>query len=63
MSADSARTIKRIEAREILDSRAFPTVEATVYLDGGLCGRAGVPSGASPGAREANWLRAGAYKR
>jgi len=51
--------IERIHAREILDSRAFPTVEATVALSGGATGTAAVPSGASTGEREAVELRDG----
>jgi enolase len=46
-----------IIAREILDSRGNPTVEAEVVLDGGAVGRAAVPSGASTGAHEAVELR------
>ena len=42
-----------IIAREILDSRGFPTVEVDVVLDSGAFGRAAVPSGASTGSREA----------
>jgi len=42
--------IERITGREILDSRAYPTVEATVILENGGCGTAAVPSGASTGA-------------
>jgi enolase len=45
--------IKSITAREILDSRGNPTVEADVILNNGICGRASVPSGASTGSREA----------
>jgi len=48
--------IRRVEAREILDSRGNPTVEVDVALDKG-CGRAAVPSGASTGAFEAVELR------
>jgi enolase len=48
-----------IMAREIMDSRGNPTVEADVVLDGGLTGRAAVPSGASTGTREAVELRDG----
>ncbi|PPJ40454.1 phosphopyruvate hydratase, partial [Pseudoxanthomonas sp. KAs_5_3] len=44
--------ITRIHAREILDSRGNPTLEAEVTLAGGGCGRAAVPSGASTGSRE-----------
>ena len=42
-----------IQAREILDSRGNPTVEAEVFLESGAHGRAAVPSGASTGTREA----------
>jgi enolase len=52
-------TISRIWAREVLDSRGNPTVEAEVTLAGGGFGRALVPSGASTGALEANELRDG----
>jgi enolase len=52
-------TITEIYAREILDSRGNPTVEADVTLAGGSCGRAIVPSGASTGALEAVELRDG----
>ncbi|WP_421621107.1 phosphopyruvate hydratase [Alkalilimnicola ehrlichii] len=52
-------TIKQIKAREILDSRGNPTVEADVILDSGVMGRAAVPSGASTGTREAVELRDG----
>lgn len=45
--------IAEIRAREILDSRGMPTVEACVRLENGGCGRAAVPSGASTGAHEA----------
>lgn len=48
-----------IRAREILDSRGNPTVEADVHLAGGAFGRAAVPSGASTGALEAVELRDG----
>src|SRR3972149_935374 len=51
--------IEAIFAREILDSRGNPTVEADVYLAGGEMGRAAVPSGASTGALEALELRDG----
>lgn len=51
--------IKQIIAREILDSRGNPTVEADVILESGIRGRAAVPSGASTGAREAIELRDG----
>lgn len=49
--------ITSIHAREILDSRGNPTLEADVYLAGGACGRAAVPSGASTGEHEAVELR------
>ncbi len=52
-------TIESIEAREILDSRGRPTVEAEVYLAGGAQGVAQVPSGASTGTFEAHELRDG----
>jgi len=52
-------TIARIHAREILDSRGNPTLEAEVTLQGGAFGRAAVPSGASTGSREAVELRDG----
>ncbi len=48
-----------VRGREILDSRGNPTVEVDVTLDGGARGRAGVPSGASTGEREALELRDG----
>ncbi|TMA37994.1 MAG: hypothetical protein E6J79_08570, partial [Deltaproteobacteria bacterium] len=49
--------IETVSGREILDSRGFPTVEATVTLAGGAHGTAAVPSGASTGQREAVELR------
>ena len=52
-------TIERVHAREILDSRGNPTLEADVVLSGGFTGRAAVPSGASTGSREAVELRDG----
>ena len=52
-------TIERIQAREILDSRGNPTVEADVFLDDGVMARAAVPSGASTGEHEAVELRDG----
>ncbi len=55
--------IRSITAREILDSRATPTVEATVTLEGGAQGTAAVPSGASVGKFEAHELRDGDPKR
>jgi enolase len=53
----SSTTIAAIHAREILDSRGNPTVEADVRLEGGAVGRAAVPSGASTGEHEAWELR------
>ncbi len=55
--------IKEIRGREILDSRGNPTVEADVTLDDGSTARAGVPSGASTGTREAVELRDGDKSR
>ena len=55
--------IKEIRAREILDSRGNPTVEADVMLSGGVMGRAAVPSGASTGEHEALELRDGDRNR
>ena len=52
-------TIKHVHAREIIDSRGNPTLEAEVTLDTGHVGRAAVPSGASTGTREAVELRDG----
>jgi enolase len=49
--------IQKIIARQILDSRGNPTVEAEVFCDGGFVGRASVPSGASTGKHEAHELR------
>ena len=49
--------IKKIVAREIIDSRGNPTLEAEVFLESGIKGRAAVPSGASTGSREALELR------
>lgn len=49
--------IKEIKAREVIDSRGNPTVEADVILESGVVGRAIVPSGASTGSREALELR------
>ena len=48
-----------VVARQILDSRCFPTVEVEVYLEDGTMGRAAVPSGASTGIYEAVELRDG----
>lgn len=52
-------TIVEVLAREVLDSRGFPTVEVEVLLEGGAMGRAIVPSGASTGSHEALELRDG----
>lgn len=54
--------IKDVRAREILDSRGFPTIEAEVILTSGVIGRARVPSGASTGSREAMELRDGGLR-
>jgi enolase len=56
-------TIVDVVAREILDSRGLPTVEADVLLESGVMGRAAVPSGASTGEREAIELRDGDTER
>ncbi|MFN7609653.1 MAG: hypothetical protein ACK5QX_01765, partial [bacterium] len=56
-------SISAIHAREILDSRANPTLEVEVTVEGGAVGRAAVPSGASTGAHEAIELRDGDKKR
>ena len=55
--------ILKIKGREILDSRGNPTVEVDVILEGGACGRAAVPSGASTGTQEALELRDQSEKR
>lgn len=55
--SSSNRAIVRIHAREILDSRGRPTVEAEVHTASGYIGRASVPSGASTGTHEALELR------
>jgi len=55
--------IKKVHAREILDSRGNPTVEVDVTLADGSAGRAGVPSGASTGVYEALELRDGEKSR
>ena len=62
MSAATATKITKVHARQVLDSRGNPTVEADVYIDGaggGVQGRAAVPSGASTGEHEALELRDG----
>jgi len=58
-STQKMPTISAIKAREILDSRGNPTVEADVHLSNGIVGRAAVPSGASTGEHEAVELRDG----
>ena len=55
--------IQKVHAKKILDSRGNPTLEAEVTLEGGILGRAAVPSGASTGEREAVELRDGDKKR
>ena len=59
MTHPSPLAISQVHAREILDSRGFPTLEAEVTLQSGVVGRAAVPSGASTGKREALELRDG----
>ncbi len=54
-----ATKISKVRARQVIDSRGNPTVEADVVLDGGALGRAAVPSGASTGEHEALELRDG----
>lgn len=61
--SESRTRIESIRAREILDSRGNPTVEADVRLAGGAWGTAAVPSGASTGENEALELRDGDAKR
>jgi len=53
----SANTISKVTAREIIDCRGWPTVQADVWVDGKLKGRADVPSGRSTGTHEAHELR------
>lgn len=60
---NNATAIKDIRAREILDSRGNPTIEADVILADGTIGRAAAPSGASTGSREALELRDGDQSR
>lgn len=55
--------IEVVHAREMIDSRGEPTIEATVVLEDGSCGTASVPSGASTGQYEAHELRDGDRKR
>ncbi len=61
--SNTSSMIKDIVAREIIDSRGNPTVEADVILESGVMGRAAVPSGASTGEREAIELRDGDPER
>src|SRR5512140_617039 len=63
MQGEQMTSIVDIVAREILDSRGNPTVEADVLLESGVLGRAAVPSGASTGSREAIELRDGDPQR
>jgi enolase len=56
-------SVEAVHAREILDSRGNPTLEVEVLLSGGVSAKAGVPSGASTGSREALELRDGDAKR
>lgn len=63
MRSDKDLRIVEIKAREILDSRGFPTIESDVVLECGVIGRAAVPSGASTGIHEALELRDGDNKR
>ncbi len=58
-----AAKIIRVNARQIIDSRGNPTVEADVVVEGGILGRAAVPSGASTGEHEAIELRDGDKSR
>src|SRR6266516_946711 len=59
----SKTSIRKIIAREILDSRGNPTIEVDVRLEGGALGRAAIPSGASTGEHEAWELRDGDESR
>jgi enolase len=63
LNPESMSTIIEVQAREIIDSRGNPTVEAEVVLASGARGRAAVPSGASTGEHEAAELRDGDAKR
>jgi len=62
-STMSKTSIRKIIAREILDSRGNPTIEVDVRLEGGTLGRAAIPSGASTGEHEAWELRDGDKSR
>src|SRR5881397_67454 len=59
----ASTSITHIHAREILDSRGNPTIEADVRVESGALGRAAVPSGASTGEHEALELRDGDKSR
>src|SRR5262245_13395371 len=59
----ASTSITHIHAREILDSRGNPTIEANVRVESGAFGRAAVPSGASTGEHEALELRDGDKSR
>jgi len=63
VSKKLTKKITKVHAREILDSRGNPTIEAEIEVQGGAFGRAGVPSGASTGSYEALELRDGNAKR
>ncbi len=63
MGTEKSTEIIKVLGREILDSRGNPTVEVEVTLACGVMSRAGVPSGASTGSREALELRDGDKKR
>jgi enolase len=58
-----SKKIKGVSARQIIDSRGNPTIEVEVFLEGGVSGKAAVPSGASTGKYEALELRDGDKKR
>ena len=58
-SYSNGMKIHSVKAREVLDSRGNPTIEADVITGSGVVGRAIVPSGASTGAHEAHELRDG----
>ena len=62
-SLENSGRIIDVQAREIIDSRGNPTVEVDVHTEGGSCGTAGVPSGASTGTYEAVELRDGDKSR
>jgi len=62
-SFERGARIVDVRAREIIDSRGNPTVEVDVYTEAGICGTAGIPSGASTGTYEAVELRDGDASR